>query len=359
MTVDPSVVRLATPLIGEAEHAAVRRVLKRCLIAGCRGGRVRARLCPSRCGTPLRSGQFRNLRPTCSPHKPGFEPGSEVIVPSFSFAATANAVRLAGCEPVFVDIEPEYYCVSASAVEDAISSRTSAVMPVHLYGHPAAMTELAAMAGRHGLALVEDAAQAHGAELNGAAVGTFGDAAAFSFYPTKNMTTGEGGMVVDRDASRVRAARLLRNQGMETPYENETVGMNLRMPEMAAALGLVQLGRLSDLNNQRVANAQRITDALRGTELVPPGVATGARHVYHQYTVRTTRQAALIRHLDRAGVESRVYYRTPVHRLPPFATGEQLPETERACAEVVSLPVGPHLADSDLDRVCDALSRFG
>lgn len=287
------------------------------------------------------------------------EPGSEVIVPSFSFAATANAVRLAGCEPVFVDIEPEYYCVSASAVEDAISSRTSAVMPVHLYGHPAAMTELAAMAGRHGLALGEDAAQAHGAELNGAAVGTFGDAAAFSFYPTKNMTTGEGGMVVYRDASRVRAARLLRNQGMETPYENETVGMNLRMPEMAAALGLVQLGRLSDLNNQRVANAQRITDALRGTELVPPGVATGARHVYHQYTVRTTRQAALIRHLDRAGVESRVYYRTPVHRLPPFATGEQLPETERACAEVVSLPVGPHLADSDLDRVCDALSRFG
>ncbi len=286
----------------------------------------------------------------------GVTAGDEVIVPSFTFAATANSVRLAGGEPVFVDIDPDTFCVDPAAVEAAITSRTTAIMPVHLYGHPAAMTELTAIAEKHGLVIVEDAAQSHLAALDGTPAGAFGKAACFSFYPTKNMTTGEGGMVVTPDADVARMLRLLRNQGMEKRYENEVIGFNVRLTDIGGAIGRVQLRKLADWTATRERNAKRLDTELRGV-VVPP-VADGARHVYHQYTIRSDRRDALEQHLRDSGVGVGVYYPIPVHRLPSFGLTLDLPETERAAAEVLSLPVGPHLSDDDVTAVIAAVNAF-
>lgn len=288
----------------------------------------------------------------------GIGRGDEVIVPSFSFAASANAVRLVGAEPVFADIEAGSFCIDPDAVASLVGPRTAAVMPVHLYGHPADMGRLVPLAERHGLAIVEDACQAHGAQVEGRPVGSFGAAGAFSFYPTKNMHALEGGMVSTDDARLARTLRLLRNQGMETRYANEIVGANMRMTDVAAAIGRVQLGRLEGWTEARRANAVVLDKAITGA-VVPP-VAVGARHVYHQYTVRIEgdRDGAL-EQLRAAGVGSAVYYPTPIHRLIPYRdTQAELPETDRAAAEVLSLPVHPSLTSDDLGRVADAVNAL-
>ncbi|MGY1436073.1 DegT/DnrJ/EryC1/StrS family aminotransferase [Streptomyces reniochalinae] len=291
----------------------------------------------------------------------GIGPGDEVVVPSFSFAATANAVRLAGAEPVFAEVDPDTFCLDPDAAAEAVGPRTAALMPVHLYGHPAPMGRLTQLAQRHGLALIEDACQAHAAQLHGRPVGTFGDAACFSFYPTKNMHTLEGGLVVVPDEERARTLRLLRNQGMEQRYENEIVGANMRMTDVAAAIGRVQLERLAEWTQQRRRNA-RTLDLGLDAGLVAPRVADGARHVYHQYTVRV-RGGAAVRDAVQArlraeGIGCAVYYPTPIHRLRPYAhLGAELPVTDRAAAEVLSLPVHPSLTPGDLDQIVAAANR--
>ncbi len=348
---------LATPMISDLELAAVERVLRS---GGLAQGReveqfeaeLSAQLTGGRPVAVVSSG-------TAALHllllALGIGPGDEVIVPSFTFAATANAVHLTGAEAVFVDIE-ETYCLDPDAVRAAIGPRTAAVMAVHLYGQPAAMGALRELTDRHGLLLLEDAAQAHGASLDGAPVGTLGDGAAFSFYPTKNMTTGEGGAVCLADEAVARRVRVLRNQGMEETYVHEAVGFNLRMTDIAAALGRVQLPRLPSFNDARRANAARYDEAFADL----PGVATpivrpGAVHVYHQYTVRHADRDALAAHLAEAGVASRPYYATPVHAQPVYARALDLPETDRAAAEVLSLPAGPHLSVEDRERVVEAV----
>lgn len=347
---------LAKPLIGDEERAAVDRVMRSGMIA--QGPEVTAfeeefsTLVAGRHCIAVNSG-------TTALHlgmeAAGIGAGDEVIVPSFSFAATANSVRLTGAEPVFVDIEPGSFCLDPAAAAAAVTERTVAVMPVHLYGHPAAMNEILSLANRNGLLVVEDAAQAHGAALDGRPVGAFGRVAAFSFYPTKNMTTGEGGMVVTDDAGVARKVRLLRNQGMERRYHNEIVGYNARMTDIAAAIGRVQLGRLPGWNKARQANATALDRQLE-TVQVPP-VAKGATHVYHQYTVRSDRRNDLLQQLEERRVGAGVYYPVPIHRLPSFDLHLDLPETERAAGEVVSLPVGPHLTDADLRGVAEAVNR--
>jgi dTDP-4-amino-4,6-dideoxygalactose transaminase len=285
----------------------------------------------------------------------GIGPGDEVIVPSFTFAATGNCVALAGATPVFADIEPDSFCLSPDAMRAAITPRTAAIMPVHLYGHPAAMDELTALAAQHGLAVFEDAAQAHAASLHGTPVGSFGSFGAFSFYPTKNMTSGEGGMVTTRDADLARRVRLLRNQGMEKRYENELVGFNTRMTDIHAAIGRVQLGRLAAWTAKRQANARVLDDSLSGVGTPP--VADGAVHVYHQYTIRVSSgRDAFVEALRARGVGTGVYYPIPTHRLPSFGLSVDLPETERAAAEVLSLPIHPGLSDDDLGRIVDAVN---
>ncbi|MCT9078192.1 DegT/DnrJ/EryC1/StrS family aminotransferase [Streptomyces fulvoviolaceus] len=291
----------------------------------------------------------------------GIGRGDEVVLPSFSFAASANAVRLVGAEPVFVDIEAGSFCIDPDVVEAAITPRTAAIMPVHLYGHPAAMDQLTGIAGRHGLALVEDAAQAHGAALNGQPVGSFGSAGCFSFYPTKNMHALEGGMVTTPDAELARHLRLLRNQGMIERYANEIVGGNMRMTDVAAAIGREQLKKLPGWTEQRCANAAFLDTALIGVG-VPPA-AENVRHVYHQYTIRVPGDRNAVQEaLAERNVGSGVYYPTPIHKLKPYRERDQtnrswgLPETERAAAEVLSLPVHPSLSQGELDYVAASVN---
>jgi dTDP-4-amino-4,6-dideoxygalactose transaminase len=289
----------------------------------------------------------------------GIGPGDEVIVPSFSFAASANAVRLVGAEPVFADIDPASFNLDPAAAEALVGPATAAIMPVHLYGNPADMTALTAVAQRHSLAVIEDACQAHGAAVDGKPVGSFGKTGTFSFYPTKNMHALEGGMVSTDDAALARTLRLLRNQGMEARYQNEIVGANMRMTDVAAAIGRVQLGRLEGWTETRRSNAARLDAALKGlTAVVAPPVAEGARHVYHQYTVRIPEGRDRAQELlSEAGVGSAVYYPTPIHRLAPYAHMEaDLPETDRAAAEVLSVPIHPSLTDLDLERIAAALT---
>lgn len=287
----------------------------------------------------------------------GIGPGDEVILPSFTFAATANAVRLVGAEPVFVDIDPLTYCIEPTAVRAKVTTKTRAILPVHLYGHPADMTAITAVALEHDLLVVEDAAQAHGARWNGSRVGSQSDAAAFSLYPTKNMTAGEGGMVSAR-AEVDRMVRLLRNQGMEQRYANEVIGFNARMSDIHAAIGRVQLRKVLGWTAQRQANAAYLTGEIRG--VVVPTVAPLAEHVFHQYVIRVPDDrdgfAAALR--SEFAVGCGVYYPTPVHRLPAFALDVDLPETERAAAEVLALPVYPTLTLAQLDRVVDAVNTL-
>ncbi len=288
----------------------------------------------------------------------GVRAGDEVIVPSFTFAATANAVALAGARPVFADISARDFCLDASAVEQAVTERTVGIMPVHLYGHPADLPSLQAVADRHGLQVFEDAAQAHGASLHGVPVGASGTFGVFSLYPTKNMTSGEGGMVAVGDPEVERLLRVYRNQGMERRYENEVVGLNARMSDIHAAIGRVQLTRVAAWTRRRQDNAALLDAELSGVTV--PSVAQGAVHVYHQYTVRVPEDrdgfaAALERE---HGIGTGIYYPVPVHRLAPFRADIDLPETERAARECLSLPVHPSVTAADLERIVNAVNAL-
>ncbi|WP_186760177.1 DegT/DnrJ/EryC1/StrS aminotransferase family protein [Arthrobacter alpinus] len=288
----------------------------------------------------------------------GVGAGDEVIVPSFTFAATGNAVALTGATPVFADIELDYYALDLAHVESLITENTKGIMPVHLYGHPFAADAFAALAAKYGIDLYEDAAQAHGAALNGQLVGTFGKFGMFSLYPTKNMTSGEGGMVSTSDATVERNLRLLRNQGMDKQYENEIVGFNNRMTDLHAAIGRVQLTKIMDWTRQRQDNAAFLNANLDGVQT--PKVADGARHVYHQYTIRVPqgRDQMHARLRSEFNIGSGVYYPVPNHRLPSFNRKQELPNTEIAAQEVLSLPVHPSLTPNDLERIVTAVNTI-
>lgn len=349
---------VAKPIIGDEECAEVERILRSGMIA--QGAEVAAfesefadALVGGRRCVAVNSG-------TSGLHlgllAAGVGPGDEVIVPSFTFAATANSVALTGATAVFADIESDHFCLDSAAVEAAVTERTVAIMPVHLFGHPADMDALQAVADRHGIRIFEDAAQAHGASWGGRRVGTFGTFGMFSLYPTKNMTSGEGGMVSCAEDDLARRVRLLRNQGMERPYENELVGFNNRMTDIHAAIGRVQLTKLAAWTAQRQANARFLDQNLTGV-VVPP-VAPGAVHVYHQYTIRVAQDrdgvAKALR--EEYGVGTGVYYPIPNHRLASFNQQVDLPETDLAAAEVLSLPVHPSLSQADLDAIVHAVN---
>jgi dTDP-4-amino-4,6-dideoxygalactose transaminase len=286
----------------------------------------------------------------------GIGPGDEVIVPSFTFAATANSVSLAEATPVFADIDKRTFCIDPTAVAAAITSRTKAVMPVHLYGQAADMTAIRELADKHDLLILEDAAQAHAATWEGQPVGSLGDAGAFSFYPTKNMTSGEGGMVTTASDEVARTVQLLRNQGMEQRYRNEIVGFNTRMSDVHAAIGRVQLGKLAGWTKQRQDNAAFLDAHLENVET--PWVDPRAVHVYHQYTIKVPGhdRDAFVTQLAEHGVGSGVYYPTPVHRLPSFNLDLDLPVTAWVADQVISLPVHPSLTAADLEAVVPAVN---
>lgn len=283
----------------------------------------------------------------------GIGAGDEVVVPSFTFGATVNAVAITGATPVFADIDPRTFCLDPAAVAAAITPRTAAVVPVHLFGHPAAMDHLLPLAERHGLAVVEDAAQAVGATLHGQPVGSCGDAACFSFYPTKNMHSIEGGMVVTSDRGVAHRLRLLRNHGMEHRYRYEVVGINGRMNDVAAAVGRVQLRSLPNATAARRANAAYLDHRLR--MVVTPTCTPSVQHAYHQYTVRVSgNRAELRRRLAEAGIGTAIFYPEPVHRTPAHRQPADLSHTDRAAGDVLSLPVHPALTNGDLARIVSA-----
>lgn len=296
-------------------------------------------------------------------------PGDEVITTPFTFFAPTEVVMMRGARPVFVDIDPETYNLAPAAVEAAVTPRTVGIIPVHLFGHPADMTALTRIAGRHGLWILEDAAQAIGAwhgdrsSATPGAAGSFGLAAGISFYPTKNLgAAGDGGMVVTRDAELAATLRLLRNHGNPGDYSYPRLGFNSRLDAVQAALLTVKLQRLDGWTEARRANARAYNERLAGLPIVLPTEREGDRHVYHQYTLRISDRDGLHRWLDERGIDTRVYYPAPLHTQPACAPlgyrAGQFPEAERACREVLSLPVHPQLAREHLDRVVDGIRGF-
>ncbi len=351
-------ISLAKPQITHSERKAVNRVLKSLSLA--QGPEVKSfegefsKIVGDRECVAVNSG-------TSALHLSlialGIGPGDEVIVPSFTFAATANVVSLVGASPIFVDIDPKTYCLQPELIKNAITSKTKAIIVVHLYGLPADMKNICQIAKDHALLVVEDAAQAHMASVEGKMVGTFGDAAAFSFYPTKNMTSGEGGMIVLRESDNARTCRLLRNQGMEKRYQNEVPGFNLRMTDIHAAIGRVQLKKLPEMTEKRLQNAAFLSENL-STESIP-FVPQGHKHVFHQYTVRIKEsREQFSAELHEFGIGNDVYYPTQVHKLPSFNMSIELPETETATREVLSLPVHPGLTKKDLKRIASTFNSI-
>jgi len=363
---------IARPLLGTEEEDAVLRVLVSGQLA--QGEHVAAferrfaEVCRVREAVAVSSGTAA-LHLALLAHDIG--PGDEVITSAFSFAATANAVLLAGATPVFVDIERDTYTIDPALVEAALTPRTKAIMPVHLYGHPCEMQRLGSLAAIHGLVIIEDACQAHAAAIDGKPVGSFGTGC-FSFYATKNMTTGEGGMVTTNDPGVAERVRLLRSHGQQERYLHTTLGYNLRMTEIQGALGLVQLEKLELFTEQRIANAAFLTERLGGS-VHTPIARPGYRHVYHQYTIRVPehREGWAMR-LRSRGIGTAVHYPLAIHQQPFYrdhrgiwrcigapakmsaerTTGDvRLPVTEMAAEQVLSLPVHPALSREDLSTI--------
>ncbi len=349
---------ISRPIIGDEERAAVDRVLQSGMLVS--GKEVAAfesefaALCGTTHGVAVGSG-------TAALHvglmAAGIGPGDEVIVPSFTFAATANAVRMAGAEPVFAEIEDDTYGLTADSIRAALTPRTAAVMPVHLFGHPALMPEILDVASEAGIVVFEDAAQAHGATVDGRPVGGLGLWGAFSFYPTKNMTTGEGGMITTNDPDVAHRARLLRNQGMEQRYVHDIPGLNERMTEIEGAIGRVQLRHLEDWTERRRANAAFYTTHLAGAA-VTPIERPGYRHVYHQYTIRVSDRRTVIDALEADGIGYGIYYPLPTHLQAPYVdTGASLPVTEQVAEQVLSIPVRPDLTTEERKRIVDVINE--
>jgi dTDP-4-amino-4,6-dideoxygalactose transaminase len=293
----------------------------------------------------------------------GIGPGDEVITVPFTFIATVSAIDYTGARAVFVDIDPVTFTIDPTAIEAAITERTKAIVPVHLYGHPADMDPIREIARRRGLVVIEDAAQAHGAEYKGRRAGSLGDLACFSFYPGKNLGAyGEGGMVVTDNPDYARRVRMLRDWGAEKKYEHVLKGYNYRLEGIQGAVLRVKLRHLEAWTEARRAAATRYDRLLAGSGVPTPTAQPYARHVYHLYVVRSPKrlawQAALLEH----GIHTAIHYPTPVHLLPAFADLEyragQFPNAERAAREVLSLPMFPELSAEQSEAVARAVRQL-
>jgi len=291
---------------------------------------------------------------------------NEVIVPSFTFVATAEAVALIGAKPVFVDIDPNIYNISPEKVEEAITGKTKAIIPVDLYGLSADMEAISKIAKKHDLTVIEDAAQAHGALYKGKPPGAFADMACWSFYASKNMTTGEGGMITTNSSEFAERLRSIRMHGEKESYVSSMLGHNYRMPEIEAAIGYVQLQKLPKFLEKRRRNTELLTERLRDIkELTLPNEPKNYKHGWYLYTVRllgakATMRNEIVGRLKKQGVGAEVYYRTPIHLMPYYRKfGEySLPETERAAEQVFSLPVHPGVTLEDIDYIVESVKKL-
>jgi dTDP-4-amino-4,6-dideoxygalactose transaminase len=294
----------------------------------------------------------------------GIGAGDEVIIPANTFFATAEAVSTAGAVPVFVDADAVSYTIDTTKIEAAITARTRAIMPVHLYGQAADLDSIFEIAARHNLAVIEDAAQAHGGLYRGRRVGALSQAGCFSFYPGKNLGAyGEGGAVVTDDADVARRVRLLRDHGSERKYHHEIVGYNFRLEGIQGAVLLVKLRHLDRWNDLRRAHAARYNELLGATSalILPREMVEYARHVYHLYVVQTEARDSLQQSLSAAGVQTGIHYPIPVHLQPAYSSlcyqKGDFPEAERQAARVLSLPMYPELTDEQIKHVAEAIEQ--
>ena len=293
----------------------------------------------------------------------GVGPGDEVITVAFTFVASVAAVLYAGARPVVVDIDPRSLTIDPAAIEAVITPRTKAILPVHLYGQPAEMDPIMEVARRHGLFVIEDAAQAHGAKYKGRPVGSIGDIACFSFYPTKNLGTyGEGGAVTTSSVEYARMIRMLRDWGQEQKYHHLLRGFNYRMEGLQGAILRVKLRHLDQWTELRRAAASKYNQLLADCGVELPREMPWARHVYHLYTLRTKDRDALQAALQTEGIQTAVHYPLPVHLQPAYAdlgySGGAFPQSEKAAEEVLSLPLYPEITDTQIQKVAQTLTSL-
>ena len=355
-------INIAKPQIGPEEKQAVLEVLDSGMIA--QGARVKAfeeafaQLCGVKFAVATTSG-------TTALHvallAAGIGQGDEVITSPFTFIASANSILFTGARPVFVDIDPLTYNIDPSLIEAVITPRTKAIMPIHLFGLSCDMQPIQDIARKYNLLVIEDACQSHGAAYRGKMVGSFG-IGAFSFYPTKNMTSGEGGMITTDDEPIAERCRVIRQHGMRRRYYHDELGFNFRMTDIHAAIGIEQLKKLRTKNAQRVSNARYLNAHLKG--VITPAVPEGYEHVYNQYTIRVPdgKRDALRGYLQEHNVGSEIYYPVPIHKQSFYVSDlgyrGTYAEAERAANEVLSLPVHPALSMDDLEQVASLVSNF-
>ncbi|MFP4079719.1 MAG: DegT/DnrJ/EryC1/StrS family aminotransferase [Ectothiorhodospira sp.] len=285
----------------------------------------------------------------------GIGPGDEVITTSFTFIATAEAIRYVGATPVFVDIDPKTFNIDPEGVAAAITPRTRALLPVHLFGQPADMPRLSALCRKHDLLMIEDCAQSFGATVDGRQTGSLGDFGCFSFFPSKNLGAfGDGGLVTARDAEHAARLRNLRNHGSDVRYHHDRIGYNSRLDELQAAILRVKLPHVDAFNAGRRRVAQRYQAGLAGSGATPPFEDGIGVHVYHQYTLLSDRRDHIMETLKAAEVASAIYYPIPLHRQKAFAdtcAGTELPVTDEVAARCLSLPIHPELPDEAAERI--------
>ncbi len=359
-----TVIPIAKPLIGEEEKKAVMEVLSSGMLAQGEKVAVFEKSFAEFIGVKH---AIATSNGTTALHAAlvglGIGPGDEVITTSFTFIATANAIKMAGATPVFIDIDEKTFNLDPSKIEAAITSKTKAIMPVHLFGLPAAMDLIITIAQKYNLKIIEDACQAHGADIRGKKAGSFG-VGCFSFYGTKNMTTGEGGMITTNDDQLASKLRKIISHGSERRYVHSSLGYNYRMTDLAAAIGIEQFKKLNYFTHKRKENAKRLTTGLPNTTgLVVPSIVDG--HVFHQYTLRVTpdfplSREKLIEHLASRGIASSVFYPIPIHQQEAYHDYNQqrLPITEQTSHEVISLPVHPDLTDDAIKRIIAAFEEL-
>ena len=293
----------------------------------------------------------------------GLGEGDEVITVSHTAVATVAAIELAGAVPVLVDVQPDTRCLNPTLLASVLSEKTNAILPVHLYGQPADMQAITAFADEHHLLVIEDCAQAHGAAIDGKMVGSFGDLACFSFYPTKNLGAfGDGGAVVTNRADLAERLRLLREYGWRERYISEIPGMNSRLDELQAAFLNLKLGFLPEENQKRQQIANLYLARLAGSGFITPRMVAGTDHAMHLFVIEAENRDALQEYLHRNGVGSAIHYPQPIHLQPAYLGrlkgAEALPVTEHLAARVLSLPMFPQLAFEDVERVCDLLLQW-
>ncbi len=354
-------ISIAKPLIGEEEKKAVSDVLDSGMIAcGPRTEEFEKKFAEF-VGTKY---AIATTSGTAALHlgllSLGIGKGDEVIVPSFSFIATANSVLFCDATPVFCDVNHKTFNINVNKIEQLITPKTKAIMPVHLYGQPADMKPIQEISEKHDLKIIGDAAQAHGASYDGKMIGSFGDLECFSFYPTKNMTTGEGGMITTNDNELFEIANSIRNHGREKTkwgYEHGRIGYNYRMTDIAAAIGIEQLKKLPGFIKKRQENARYFDKELKDVET--PYVLDGAKHAYHQYTIKCKNREKLLEKLKKNEIGFGIYYPKPLHHYPHLEKfgHNDLKVSERLANEVVSLPVHPVLTKEELEKVVDVINK--